>query len=116
MAIVTCLVGLHYGHIISHFKDHRNRVLHWTISSTSLVVLGLALDLFGKGSVQKFLVYNSNSRSCCVLFLTKISAFIFSGMHINKALYTFSYMCMTAGSAGIIFAGIYLMVGIFLVL
>lgn len=80
MAIVTCLVGLHYGHIINHFKDHRNRVLHWTISSTSLVVLGLALDLFG--------------------------------MHINKPLYTFSYMCITAGSAGIIFAGIYLMVDV----
>ncbi|XP_009359837.2 heparan-alpha-glucosaminide N-acetyltransferase [Pyrus x bretschneideri] len=80
MAIVTCLVGLHYGHIIVHFKDHRERILHWSISSSSLVVLGLTLDLIG--------------------------------MHINKALYTFSYMCITAGAAGILFAAIYLMVDV----
>ena len=74
MAIVTCLVGLHYGHIINHFKDHRNRVLHWTISSTSLVVLGLALDLFGRLLLHNFLVYSSNHWSCCILFVTKLSA------------------------------------------
>ncbi|PQM35490.1 uncharacterized protein Pyn_32760 [Prunus yedoensis var. nudiflora] len=77
MAIVTCLVGLHYGHIIVHFKSHRDRILHWSISSSSLIILGLTLDLLG--------------------------------MHINKPLYTFSYMCITAGSAGILFAAIYFM-------
>ncbi|KAK2639453.1 hypothetical protein Ddye_027248, partial [Dipteronia dyeriana] len=30
-------------------------------------------------------------------------------MHINKALYTFSYMCVTAGAAGILITGIYYM-------
>ncbi|KAF3430878.1 hypothetical protein FNV43_RR25608 [Rhamnella rubrinervis] len=80
MAIVTCLVGLHYGHIIVHIKDHRRRILHWMIPSSSLLVLGLALDFFG--------------------------------MHVNKALYTFSYMCLTAGAAGILFIGIYLMVDV----
>lgn len=80
MAIVTCLIGLHYGHIIVHFKDHRNRILRWLVPSSCLVVLGLALDCFG--------------------------------MHVNKALYTFSYMCVTAGAAGILFGGIYLMVDV----
>ncbi|ONI29719.1 hypothetical protein PRUPE_1G210600 [Prunus persica] len=80
MAIVTCLVGLHYGHIIVHFKSHRDRILRWSISSSSLIILGLALDLLG--------------------------------MHINKPLYTFSYMCITAGSAGILFTAIYLMVDV----
>uniref|UniRef100_A0A5B7BB13 Putative heparan-alpha-glucosaminide N-acetyltransferase n=1 Tax=Davidia involucrata TaxID=16924 RepID=A0A5B7BB13_DAVIN len=78
MAIVTCLVGLHYGHIIVHFKDHKNRLLQWMIPSSGLVVFGAALDLFG--------------------------------MHVNKVLYTFSYMCVTTGAAGILFAGIYIMV------
>jgi len=32
-------------------------------------------------------------------------------MHLNKVLYSFSYMCFTAGVAGILFAAIYLMVG-----
>ncbi|MED6183619.1 hypothetical protein PIB30_039366 [Stylosanthes scabra] len=80
MAIVTCLIGLHYGHIIVHFKDHRVRILYWMIPTSFLVVFGFALDLFG--------------------------------MHINKALYTFSYMCVTAGASGVLFVGIYLMVDV----
>ncbi|XP_011020932.1 PREDICTED: heparan-alpha-glucosaminide N-acetyltransferase-like [Populus euphratica] len=80
MAIVTCLVGLHYGHIIVHFKEHKDRILHWMVPSTCFVVLGLVLDL--------------------------------SGMHVNKALYTFSYMCVTAGAAGIVFTGIYMLVDV----
>ncbi|KAF9686084.1 hypothetical protein SADUNF_Sadunf03G0121500 [Salix dunnii] len=80
MAIVTCLVGLHYGHVIVHFKEHKDRILHWMVPSTCFVVLGLVLDL--------------------------------SGMHVNKALYTFSYMCVTAGAAGIVFTGIYILVDV----
>jgi len=80
MAIVTCLVGLHYGHIIVHYKDHRDRILHWMITTSCLIISGLALD------------------SC--------------GMHLNKVLYTFSYTCFTAGVAGLLFAGIYLMVDV----
>ncbi|XP_056176008.1 uncharacterized protein LOC130140502 [Syzygium oleosum] len=78
MAVVTCLVGLHFGHVIVHFKDHGDRTFHWMVSSSFLVALGLALDLFG--------------------------------MHVNKALYTCSYMAVTAGVAGILFTLIYLMV------
>lgn len=81
MAIVTCLIGLHYGHIIVHCKvwysysyaiiflyfsiwnfifmwrvflmpphlqDHRDRMRNWVVLSTSLLALGLALDLCGK--------------------------------------------------------------------
>ncbi|CAL0308254.1 unnamed protein product [Lupinus luteus] len=80
MAIVTCLVGLHYGHIIVHFKDHRVRMLYWMIPASSLVVCGLTLDFFG--------------------------------MHINKVLYSFSYMCVSVGAAGILFVGTYLMVDV----
>ncbi|XVF58901.1 hypothetical protein PTKIN_Ptkin07bG0103300 [Pterospermum kingtungense] len=81
MAVVTCLVGLHNGHIIVHFKDHGDRIRLWLIPSSVFLVSGLALDIFG--------------------------------MHVNKALYTFSYMCVTAGAAGFLFAGIYLLVDIY---
>ncbi|XP_044462374.1 heparan-alpha-glucosaminide N-acetyltransferase-like [Mangifera indica] len=80
MAIVTCLIGLHYGHIIVHCKDHRDRMRNWVVLSTSLLALGLALDL--------------------------------CGLHINKPLYTCSYMCLTAGAAGLLFAAIYFMVDV----
>ncbi|XP_072069118.1 uncharacterized protein [Arachis hypogaea] len=80
MAVVTCFVGLHYGHIIIHFKDHRVRIFQWMSLTCFLVILGLILDIIG--------------------------------MHINKPLYTLSYMCVTAGAAGILLAGIYYMVDV----
>ncbi|KAL0658320.1 hypothetical protein Bca4012_078905 [Brassica carinata] len=81
MATVTCLVGLHYGHIIIHFKDHKRRLNQWILRSFCLLMLGLALDLFG--------------------------------MHLNKPLYTLSYVCVTAGASGFLFSTIYLMVDVY---
>ncbi|KAJ6808548.1 heparan-alpha-glucosaminide N-acetyltransferase-like isoform X2 [Iris pallida] len=81
MAIVSCLIGLQFGHVIVHFEDHKERIVHWMVPSFSLLALAFSLD--------------------------------FLGMHINKALYTFSYTCITAGTAGILFAGIYVLVDVF---
>ncbi|RDX91438.1 Heparan-alpha-glucosaminide N-acetyltransferase [Mucuna pruriens] len=108
MSIVTCLVGLHYGHIIVHFKDHRVRIVYWMIPTSCLVVFGLALDLFGKHSFYLFLAHCSTD----VLFFVDIDMVLLVGMHINKVLYSLSYMCVTAGAAGILFVGIYLMVDV----
>ncbi|KAK4395709.1 Heparan-alpha-glucosaminide N-acetyltransferase [Sesamum angolense] len=81
MAIVTCLIGLQFGHIIVHFKDHRNRLLLWLAPSSAFVVLGVLCDIFG--------------------------------MHINKALYSVSYTCVTSGLAGLLLATIYLVVDVY---
>ncbi|GLU06652.1 hypothetical protein SLE2022_236610 [Rubroshorea leprosula] len=80
MAIVTCMVGLHYGHIIVHFKEHRDRIRQWIMLSSFLLFLGLSLDFFG--------------------------------MHVNKGLYTFSFMCVTAAGGGILFTGVYVLVDV----
>ncbi|KAI3992656.1 hypothetical protein MKX01_007978 [Papaver californicum] len=81
MAIVTCMIGLHFGHIIVHFKGHNDRMISWTIPAACLAAVGFVLD--------------------------------FCGMHINKALYSLSYTCLTVGAAGILFAAIYLVVDVF---
>ncbi|KAJ0961437.1 hypothetical protein J5N97_000186 [Dioscorea zingiberensis] len=47
MVVVTCLIGLQFGHITVHLKDHRERILHWTVPSLGLLKLGFALDFFG---------------------------------------------------------------------
>ncbi|KAL8143013.1 hypothetical protein V2J09_016045 [Rumex salicifolius] len=47
MASVTCLVGLHYGHVLVHFKDHMQRIILWSFTSFLLLVLGLVLHLLG---------------------------------------------------------------------
>uniref|UniRef100_A0ACD5UQ25 Uncharacterized protein n=3 Tax=Avena sativa TaxID=4498 RepID=A0ACD5UQ25_AVESA len=47
MAIVTCLIGLQFGHIIVHFQKHKQRIMHWLVPSFGMLVLAFALDLFG---------------------------------------------------------------------
>ncbi|PKA47568.1 heparan-alpha-glucosaminide N-acetyltransferase [Apostasia shenzhenica] len=81
MAIVTCLVGLLFGHVIVHFKDHKDRIFQLTVPSFWLLALAFCLDFFG--------------------------------MHMNKALYTVSYTCITAGASGLLFAGIYMLVDVY---
>ncbi|GAA0175787.1 hypothetical protein Leryth_004410 [Lithospermum erythrorhizon] len=46
-AIVTCIIGLQYGHILVQFQDHRERLHHWSILSFSLMVLGWLLAFMG---------------------------------------------------------------------
>lgn len=81
MAVVTCFIGLHFGHILVHFKGHSERVLHFIIPSLGLIFFGIALGIFG--------------------------------MPLNKPLYTFNYMCVTSGAAGLLFVGIYLLVDLY---
>ncbi|RRT58649.1 hypothetical protein B296_00010729 [Ensete ventricosum] len=80
MAIVTCLIGLQFGHVIIHFKDHKDRIIQWMIPSFCLLASAFSLDFFG--------------------------------MPMNKALYTLSYTCATAGAAGMLFTGVYVLVDV----
>lgn len=41
------LIGLHYGHIIVHFKDHRVKIFYRMIRTCFLITFGFALELFG---------------------------------------------------------------------
>ncbi|KAF3629994.1 putative heparan-alpha-glucosaminide N-acetyltransferase-like isoform X2 [Capsicum annuum] len=47
MAAITCLVGLHFGHILVHVKDHMQRVIFWSIFSVFLTLAGYVLELAG---------------------------------------------------------------------
>ncbi|XP_065043574.1 uncharacterized protein LOC135676384 [Musa acuminata AAA Group] len=47
MATVTCLIGLQFGHVIIHFKVHKDRVIQWMVPSFCLLALAFSLDLFG---------------------------------------------------------------------
>ncbi|XP_077220368.1 uncharacterized protein LOC143854355 isoform X2 [Tasmannia lanceolata] len=80
-AAVTCIIGLHFGHVLIHLEDHKYRLFHW---------LGFSVSLFALG-----------------VFLT------FTGIPLNKSLYTISYMLLTSASAGIIFCVLYLLVDVF---
>lgn len=43
MAAVTCFMGLHFGQIIAHFKDHLQRMFLWCVSAFPLLISGYVL-------------------------------------------------------------------------
>lgn len=47
MAVVTCFIGLHFGHILVHFKGHSERILNCIIPSLGLVFFGILLETLG---------------------------------------------------------------------
>ncbi|KAG6412076.1 hypothetical protein SASPL_124742 [Salvia splendens] len=76
-AIVTGTIGIHYGHVLIHFKDNGERLKQWVSMGVSLLIVA------------------------CVLHFT-------DAIPINKQLYSFSYVCFTAGAAGIAFSVLYI--------
>ncbi|KAK6126244.1 hypothetical protein DH2020_040016 [Rehmannia glutinosa] len=80
-AIVTGTIGIHYGHVLIHFKGHAQRLKQWV--SMGLVLLIVA----------------------CILHFT-------DAIPINKQLYSFSYVCFTAGAAGIVFSVLYILIDV----
>ncbi|KAE8703589.1 hypothetical protein F3Y22_tig00110467pilonHSYRG00104 [Hibiscus syriacus] len=47
MAVLTCFVGLHFGHILLHYKGQMHRVVLWSISSFTLLIFGFGLQVLG---------------------------------------------------------------------
>ncbi|KAJ4838637.1 hypothetical protein Tsubulata_004230 [Turnera subulata] len=47
MAAITCFLGLHFGHILSYFKDHTQRVVLWSMSFFTILIAGYVLQLLG---------------------------------------------------------------------
>ncbi|GLJ08977.1 hypothetical protein SUGI_0099540 [Cryptomeria japonica] len=80
-AILSAVIGIHYGHVLIHFKEHATRLKHW-------LSMGFALLIFG-----------------IILHFTDAIPF-------NKQLYSFSYVCLTAGVGGIVFSAFYILVDI----
>ncbi|KAM6558909.1 hypothetical protein CsatA_028148 [Cannabis sativa] len=47
MAAITCFLGLHYGHIVVHFKGQRQKILLWSLFSFPLIIMGFILEVIG---------------------------------------------------------------------
>ncbi|KAI3979025.1 hypothetical protein MKX01_016200 [Papaver californicum] len=81
-AILTTIIGVHFGHILVHLKGHSDRLKHWMGMGLSLLTLGLVLHFT-------------------------------NAIPLNKQLYSFSYVCLTAGAAALVFSTLYVLVDIF---
>ncbi|KAL8526140.1 hypothetical protein ACS0TY_015389 [Phlomoides rotata] len=80
-AIISGTIGIHYGHVLIHFKGHVERLKQWV--SMALVLLISALILHFTDAIP-----------------------------INKQLYSISYVCFTAGAAGIVFSVFYILIDV----
>eukprot|EP00256_Glycine_max_P044003 XP_006595362.1 heparan-alpha-glucosaminide N-acetyltransferase [Glycine max] len=81
LAILSGTIGIHYGHVLIHFKGHFERLKQWLSMGFVLLTLGLILHFT-------------------------------DAIPINKQLYSFSYVCFTAGAAGIVFSVFYLLIDV----
>ncbi|KAH9558955.1 hypothetical protein CY35_06G034200 [Sphagnum magellanicum] len=45
-AVGSCFIGLHFGHVLVHYKDHYSRIQHWFWPALGLLTVGLVLHLF----------------------------------------------------------------------
>ncbi|XP_042048133.1 heparan-alpha-glucosaminide N-acetyltransferase-like isoform X1 [Salvia splendens] len=103
-AIVSGTIGIHYGHVLIHFKGHAERLKHWVCMAVVLLVVALILHFTdGNGYYIRTGGYFKN----VVNFFNCDSA-----IPINKQLYSFSYVCFTAGAAGIIFSAFYILIDV----
>ncbi|XP_058740306.1 uncharacterized protein LOC131612553 [Vicia villosa] len=80
-AILSGTIGIHYGHVLIHFKGHSERLKHWV--SMGFVLLIIAIILHFSNAIP-----------------------------INKQLYSISYVCLTAGVAGIVFSVLYILIDV----
>jgi len=101
MASVTCFIGLHFGHILVNFKSS----LYQTYTKQKCTDCHIGM----KDHRERILNWIISS---LVLILFGIFLDVL-GMPLNKALYTFSYMCITSGAAGLLFSAIYSFVDMF---
>ncbi|KAH7692327.1 heparan-alpha-glucosaminide N-acetyltransferase protein [Dioscorea alata] len=46
-AAVTCIIGLHFGHILVQLEDHKDRISRWLFFSLSIFALALGLSFAG---------------------------------------------------------------------
>ncbi|CAK9142301.1 unnamed protein product [Ilex paraguariensis] len=80
-AILSGTIGIHYGHVLIHFKGHAERLKQWISMGLGLLILAIILHFT-------------------------------DAIPINKQLYSFSYVCFTAGAAGIVFSVFYILIDV----
>ncbi|MCE3216520.1 hypothetical protein HAX54_006772 [Datura stramonium] len=80
-AIMSGTIGIHYGHVLIHFKGHCERLKQWISMGFGLLIIAFILHFT-------------------------------DAIPLNKQLYSFSYVCFTAGAAGIVFSGFYILIDV----
>ncbi|XP_022728071.1 heparan-alpha-glucosaminide N-acetyltransferase-like isoform X2 [Durio zibethinus] len=97
MAVLTCFAGLHFGHILLHCKGQMHRVLVWSMSSFTLLISGLGLEVLGIPFSKPLytLSYMCITAGASTLILT-IIFYIVDVKHFGKPVVLLQWMGMNA--------------------
>ncbi|KAL3843498.1 hypothetical protein ACJIZ3_000901 [Penstemon smallii] len=76
-AILSTIIGVHFGHVLVHMKGHSSRVGHWTIMGLGLLILGIVLHFTDAIPLNKQLYTFSYT---CVT--SGAAALVFSAIYI----------------------------------
>ncbi|PWZ28394.1 Heparan-alpha-glucosaminide N-acetyltransferase [Zea mays] len=52
-SVLSGTIGIHYGHVLIHFKTHKERLKHWLLTGFSLLVLGIILHFTNAIPINK---------------------------------------------------------------
>ncbi|XP_058098957.1 uncharacterized protein LOC131243544 isoform X2 [Magnolia sinica] len=75
-AAATCIIGLHFGHVLVQLEDHKHRLFDWLLFSVLLFALGLFLAFIG-------IPLNKSLYTISYMLLTAASAGItFSALYL----------------------------------
>ncbi|CAL4902850.1 unnamed protein product [Urochloa decumbens] len=97
MAAVTCFVGLHFGHVLIHCKNHSQRMLFWLLASTVLTISAFLLQLLGMPFSKPLYTVSYMLLTAGVSgFLLLLLYYIVDVIHIKKPFILFQWMGMNA--------------------
>lgn len=99
-AVLAAFAGLHFGHILTHFKRHSTRLLHAVVYGAVLAVLGWSLQWPLFYALRQWLGGGLPRWLDC------------PGIPFNRSLFTLSYMLFTTGVACLLSAALYLLVDV----
>ncbi|KAF9621437.1 hypothetical protein IFM89_021476 [Coptis chinensis] len=103
-AAVTCIIGLHYGHVLVQLEGHKRRLFHWLLISFTLFGLGLILSCAG-------IPLNKSLYTTSYMLLTSASAGItFSALYVLVDIYGYKRLTFVLEWMGIHSLGIFVLV------
>ncbi|MCD7455835.1 hypothetical protein HAX54_029758 [Datura stramonium] len=86
-AILSTVLGVHYGHVLIHMKDHSSRLLHWVGMGIALLVLGIILHFTDAIPLNKQLYTFSY-----VCVTSGAAALVFSAFYILVDILNLKYL------------------------
>ncbi|KAL5566370.1 hypothetical protein UlMin_029534 [Ulmus minor] len=85
-AILSTIIGVHFGHVLIHLKDHPQRLKHWSLMGFALLISGIILHFTHAIPLNKQLYTLSY-----VCVTSGAAALVFSAIYVLVDVYNLKY-------------------------